>query len=87
MSETSFSMVGKSGEQKPRRTPRRMKTAIRCRSKVPIGERRRREAIDAELWGGYRTGIVAPVVWLRCFVTLLVFYVFDQLCDITRNSS
>jgi len=32
MSETSSSMLGKSGEQKPRRTTRRMKAAIRCRS-------------------------------------------------------
>jgi len=32
MSETSSSMHGKSGEQKPRRTPQRMKAAIRCRS-------------------------------------------------------
>ena len=32
MSETSSSVQGKSGEQKPRRTPRRMKAAIRCRS-------------------------------------------------------
>jgi len=32
MSETSSSMLGKSGEQKPRRTPRRIKAAIRCRS-------------------------------------------------------
>jgi len=32
MSETSSSMFGKSGEQKPRRTPRRIKAAIRCRS-------------------------------------------------------
>jgi len=32
MSETNSSMHGKSGEQKPRRTPRRMKAAIRCRS-------------------------------------------------------
>jgi len=32
MSETSSSMHGKSGEQKPRRAPRRMKAAIRCRS-------------------------------------------------------
>jgi len=32
MSETNSSMDGKSGEQKPRRTPRRMKAAIRCRS-------------------------------------------------------
>jgi len=31
MSETSSSMHRKSGEQKPRRTPRRMKAAIRCR--------------------------------------------------------
>jgi len=32
MSETSSSMHGKCGEQKPRRAPRRMKAAIRCRS-------------------------------------------------------
>ena len=32
MSETSSSMQGKSGEQKSRRTPRRMKAAICCRS-------------------------------------------------------
>ena len=31
MSETSSSVQGKFGEQKPRRTPRRMKAAIRCR--------------------------------------------------------
>ena len=32
MSEISSSMQGKSREQKSRRTPRRMKAAIRCRS-------------------------------------------------------
>jgi len=32
MSETSSSMHAKSGEQKPRRAPRRMKAAVRCRS-------------------------------------------------------
>jgi len=32
MSETSSSTHGKSVEQKPRRTPRRMKAAVRCQS-------------------------------------------------------
>jgi len=32
MSETSSSMHGKSGEQKPQQAPRQMKAAIRCRS-------------------------------------------------------
>ena len=31
MSQTSSSMLGKSEEQKPRRTPRWMKAVIRCR--------------------------------------------------------